>query len=921
MIGKYNVLELIGKDTRQYHSCILTCYSFDFTYFEERVLSSLRLANIRNINILVDGKLLEHTLELVSGKEFRNRTYACNPVYCTGVFHPKILMLFGEKRGLLIVGSGNLTSAGMGTNDEIWAAYHLDGTDSVNAPIFGQVFSYLQQYWPQVKGFNKEKLEWIRQYSPWLEELPTANATTFIRLSSSREVAFLGNSKGTSIYKQLCQVLPAAPLSELTVISPFYDQNGELLQSLAQYLQPENFNCILEQDGGSFPIKLPEVLQSSINFYDWRDCYVDHVKFNERRISKLHAKLLHFKYKDGPEYLLIGSANATPEGFGTPSKDAVNGEACFLIKGRAGEQFLNELDVKLPAKTNRIKLTSLPDLCSRKDKTSDMFVRYPVKLLLAEVDGNSLRIYLRKPLISSAVVQVWDSNGKLLFSCQISPSSEIITCTASSNSDFYRVCLSDRGGEQLSNTILVHHIEQLQRTSPNQKLAELEKLCEDALLSDGGNISELLEYVRLNWAEDEGSNTTKNSMSSPLRANDGNTYTLEVDETKMSEAEFNQVSTEHYREKELLMSPNVRVAEVLNKLGSQLERKSDFEESEEQLLAQDNLQNGEGGGLDIKSHKFSDDRKIKLAIHKLCKKLADQFSTPVIKDCAPFFPDRKDVTIVHTSSLLIIFSLLHRYVGKSFEYIDQSDSRAKATFRNGDLIESIEYTYLDDYFPEHKKGNQIDSQKGILSNLFGRFLLHSIGGYKKYGYESVNIKLKRQIIEVASCGIFWILNTPWSSYESATRDTLLLNALHFLRREDESLSDHITELKKGIAEEKTRLEKQRNKTVAVCHSYHINYQYFFEELIPAYVVWSESYKTVSERASILRPINVLPQESIIFKSSIGFAALTHYSKLKDDYYKLAIARAGFKWSDQQQGFVLSDVVSGKSVIALDVVQH
>ena len=104
MIKRRNILELIGKNRGKYHSCIITCYSLDFSFFEERVLPTLRLSNVKNVNILADGYYLEKAQEATTGKEFQhNKTYNFQPIYERGVFHPKIMLLTGVKHGLLII--------------------------------------------------------------------------------------------------------------------------------------------------------------------------------------------------------------------------------------------------------------------------------------------------------------------------------------------------------------------------------------------------------------------------------------------------------------------------------------------------------------------------------------------------------------------------------------------------------------------------------------------------------------------------------------------------------------------------------------------------------------------------------------------------------------------------------------------------
>ena len=69
MIDRHNILDLLGGDKRKYHSCIITCYSFDFIFFEQRVLPKLRHAGITNVNIYVDAHQFEKQLNQFIGND------------------------------------------------------------------------------------------------------------------------------------------------------------------------------------------------------------------------------------------------------------------------------------------------------------------------------------------------------------------------------------------------------------------------------------------------------------------------------------------------------------------------------------------------------------------------------------------------------------------------------------------------------------------------------------------------------------------------------------------------------------------------------------------------------------------------------------------------------------------------------------
>lgn len=120
MIERQNILELFGADKNKYHSCIITAFSFDFLFFEQRVLPRLRRAGMININVFVDSKMYQQQLLNLDGKYAVKQSYSIVPINLNGAFHPKILMGFGKNNGFLAIGSGNLTNSGLSSNDEVW---------------------------------------------------------------------------------------------------------------------------------------------------------------------------------------------------------------------------------------------------------------------------------------------------------------------------------------------------------------------------------------------------------------------------------------------------------------------------------------------------------------------------------------------------------------------------------------------------------------------------------------------------------------------------------------------------------------------------------------------------------------------------------------------------------------------------------
>lgn len=310
ILERENILTLIGS--RRYHSAILTTFSFDFYFFEMKAMKWLRSCGVRNINVFIDGHYYSELMQQATGEEMQlSAGYSLYPVFQKSVFHPKIWMLFGEKEGLLIVGSGNLTNSGNGNNDEIWGAFHFDIRSTENSSVFSSAWDYLSTLSSSVKGqMNEKTTKWILEHSKWLNELPKTKPFQFFETSQKEKVAFLFNTETTSIWNELLKHLSNEKVVEITTISPYYDKNGKVLQELNSLFPSAIVKVILDESG-----LIPSAMQVSkaFTFYDWCDAGVSKIQYAKsgNSKSKLHGKIIHFKTKNGKEFCLFGSANSS----------------------------------------------------------------------------------------------------------------------------------------------------------------------------------------------------------------------------------------------------------------------------------------------------------------------------------------------------------------------------------------------------------------------------------------------------------------------------------------------------------------------------------------------------------------------------------------------------------------------------------
>jgi HKD family nuclease len=71
-------------------------------------------------------------------------------------FHPKLYFFEGDKNGLLIIGSGNLTEGGLYTNDEVSSINQLDFDNENDRVIRKCLYSYFDKWCDEASGNSKK---------------------------------------------------------------------------------------------------------------------------------------------------------------------------------------------------------------------------------------------------------------------------------------------------------------------------------------------------------------------------------------------------------------------------------------------------------------------------------------------------------------------------------------------------------------------------------------------------------------------------------------------------------------------------------------------------------------------------------------------------------------------------------------------
>lgn len=621
---RQNIIELIGKNSGKYNSCIITTYSFDFPFFENRLLRRLRLAQIKNINIFVDAKSLDDNLETYQGAEYQtSNSYSIIPIREVGVFHPKIMLLTGQKEGLLIIGSGNITSSGISTNDEIWSAFHINDLEISHASIFKDVWNYLQTYIQEAKGFNKEKLNRIIQLCPWLNNLPSIE-NNLNQIYKNTEIQFWTNNAENSIYNLLLKELKNKKISSALLVSPFYDKKGVFLTNLIQDLEIEAINCVTDKEIGNLPLIKDKNISNKIQFYNWKRN--DEIKFDH-----LHAKFFHFITKDNIEYLILGSANATIQAFGSKSTKAVNGEAVLVLKRQLTKRtFINELDIDLK-KLTKLKLPET-DTSSNNNLIRDS-IKYALTICYSELDGTKLKVHLNENKLIKAEIVVIDSTYNIIQTTSVIINNLEIEVQLLNRQQVYKVYLTD-GEKRISNYSHIHIVATLLNTISDSSTDKIYNLIElIGIEPENEKMVGLLNHLNYSWIYDDVSNNNRfhqnrTLIPTKLQSKQIVTFTPE---------EFNKLSNETDIQSNLLNSSNVLIAKCLSRIASNIKIANlNIEESEEEKLTllENDKDEATGSGNDVKFKAVykNESIQIKRAIDSVLKNSIDKLNSTGIEE-------------------------------------------------------------------------------------------------------------------------------------------------------------------------------------------------------------------------------------------------------------------------------------------------
>ena len=495
----------------EFHSAAMTTFSFDFHYFESQVLKVLKSKGVINVNIFVDASMLDQSIGTATGHlKSLSTSYSINGVHAKGAFHPKLALLAGENDLLLIQGSGNITNGGHGKNHEVFSVFYANKEEQSQLPLIREAWEYLLQITKATQGLSATKLEWMRTNCSLLHDQHSNSDQqhAFHQLEGNFNAALIYNGT-TSIWQQLQTLVPNT-VEEIKVFSPFYDEKGTLLSTIAAHFLTAKIDVFLPEQKGIHPYKMEA--NNRFRFLAWESTQRAQKRLG-KHYKKPHGKIFWFKH-GAIEYCLLGSANATMAAFGSNTVRGANEEFSVLIKVE-GRNLLKELGLNGDYEAVVPKENTVYEEIENAFEEEKVASNARIRVLGADQIGSEITLFVKNHNnLMSVSIQFFNQWGDVLEEKPLALTAEKLKVKITNQQDIKAiayVALFDDNDQLISNKQVVNNLHDLWNTNPsaeNRRLMKLSSLIETGSSND---VFAIIDFYNTIYASKVGQTVLKTS--------------------------------------------------------------------------------------------------------------------------------------------------------------------------------------------------------------------------------------------------------------------------------------------------------------------------------------------------------------------------------------------------------------------------
>lgn len=365
------------KDGR-FEASLITTFNATLPFYEEVVLRRLKAAGSNDNVVLMDSVQCARSWATPSLRpRIAGSSYTLIPVVAPGAFHPKICLLAGRKRCVLLIGSHNVTLSGFGFNREVTTLIDVrPDSDAAHRLVLSHAWSLIR--------------EWLRTQKELVAPSVIDAALRIGRLipaagdagSQVSDIRLLGQSReGPSLLDQLERSVPVPP-KQVVVTGAFFDTKHAFLRKLEAQWPGTRIRVIIDPATVELGAR-PSGLRAQ--FVDAREIWPD------KSDRYLHAKALLLDF-GGSHTVVAGSAN--PSGPAWLAGGRHNFEAMLVRPGVApgSSVFASDLALAFSARAmDEAELRAIP-ITRRDDENDPSEQGVPVRVAALPAGATSIAI-------------------------------------------------------------------------------------------------------------------------------------------------------------------------------------------------------------------------------------------------------------------------------------------------------------------------------------------------------------------------------------------------------------------------------------------------------------------------------------------------------------------------------------------------
>lgn len=470
--------------TGGFEASLMTTFNSTLSFYEDVVLRKLIAAGSRYNVVLMDRAQCARAFATPSLRpRLAGASYTLAPIGAPGAFHPKLCILTGRKRSMLLVGSHNLTLSGFGFNREVtnWIEVKPDSPPDHRLAL-AHAWSLVQEWLRTQWRLPREISDAVLDLGRLLPADPPVNV-------SSPNIRLLGQSDGgPHLLDQLSGALVRNP-QRIVVMGAFFDARLALVGELEARWPAADIRVVIE----------PATVKLGKSGTPMRSRFVDAAKMWPEVDRYLHAKAVLMDF--GDEWVLVsGSANPSrPAWMGGPR---ANFEAMLLRAGLStsdcqfGRDLLRAFEI---APMTEAELRSVPVIAVEGENDLDG-AALPIAVAVSRsTDGTVMLPEEESRGYTTAVAYDAAGNGTRVTLVRLEDGSALIAL----GSEWLNVRwieLASTGTDRLK--VLVHHAQSIGTAAARSDRSDLQ----DALAGlefSGAHVDGLLKLIHKAIFDDE----------------------------------------------------------------------------------------------------------------------------------------------------------------------------------------------------------------------------------------------------------------------------------------------------------------------------------------------------------------------------------------------------------------------------------